>query len=31
MRTVVIIGDSSTRRIDHWMVTARGYLQRETP
>ncbi len=31
MRTVVIIGNSSTRRIDHWMVTARGYLQRETP
>jgi precorrin-3B C17-methyltransferase len=28
MRTVVIIGNGSTRRIDHWMVTARGYLQR---
>ena len=28
MRTVVIIGNSSTRRIDHWMVTARGYLER---
>jgi precorrin-3B C17-methyltransferase len=27
MRTVVIIGNSSTRRIDQWMVTARGYLQ----
>jgi precorrin-3B C17-methyltransferase len=28
MRTVVIIGNSSTRRIDRWMVTARGYLER---
>ena len=28
MRTVVIIGNSITRRIDRWMVTARGYLQR---
>ena len=28
MRTVVIIGNRSTRRIDRWMVTARGYLQR---
>ena len=28
MRTVVIIGNSSTRRIDHWMVTARGYFDR---
>ena len=27
MRTVVIIGNSSTRRIDRWMVTARGYFQ----
>ncbi len=26
MRTVVIIGNSSTRLIDNWMVTARGYL-----
>ncbi len=26
MRTVVIIGNSSTRLIDRWMVTARGYL-----
>ena len=28
MRTVVIVGNSSTRRIDQWMVTARGYLDR---
>ena len=28
MRTVVIIGNSSTRRIDRWMVTARGYFER---
>jgi precorrin-3B C17-methyltransferase len=26
MRSVVIIGNSQTRRIDSWMVTARGYL-----
>lgn len=30
MRSVVIIGNSHTRRIDSWMVTARGYLQRES-
>ena len=28
MRTVVIVGNSSTRRIDQWLVTARGYLDR---
>ncbi len=26
MRSVVIVGNSSTRRIDRWMVTLRGYL-----
>lgn len=26
MRSVVIIGNSQTRRIDSWMVTARGYF-----
>lgn len=26
MRSVVIIGNSTTRRIDRWLVTARGYL-----
>lgn len=26
MRSVVIIGNSATRRMDHWMVTARGYF-----
>ena len=26
MRSVVIIGNSATRRIGHWLVTARGYL-----
>jgi precorrin-3B C17-methyltransferase len=26
MRSVVIVGNSSTRRIDGWMVTLRGYL-----
>jgi precorrin-3B C17-methyltransferase len=31
MRTVVIIGNSSTRQIDHWMVTARGYLNGTSP
>ncbi len=31
MRTVVIIGNSSTRRIDRWMVTARGYLSTTRP
>lgn len=30
MRSVVIIGNSATRRIDHWMVTARGYLDEAT-
>ncbi|MGA2617076.1 MAG: precorrin-3B C(17)-methyltransferase [Thermoguttaceae bacterium] len=25
MRSVVIIGNSGTRRTDHWLVTARGY------
>jgi precorrin-3B C17-methyltransferase len=28
MRTIVMIGNSSTRRIDHWLVAARGYLDR---
>ena len=26
MRTIVIVGNSTTRRIDQWMVTARGYF-----
>ena len=26
MRSVVVIGNSTTRRIDHWMVAARGYF-----
>lgn len=26
MRSVVLIGNSATRRIDRWLVTARGYL-----
>jgi precorrin-3B C17-methyltransferase len=29
MRTVVILGNSTTRRIGPWMVTARGYLDRD--
>ena len=28
MRTVVIVGNSRTRQIDRWLVTARGYLDR---
>ncbi len=28
MRTVVIVGNSSTRQIDRWLVTTRGYLDR---
>lgn len=28
MRTVIIVGNSRTRQIDHWLVTARGYLDR---
>jgi len=30
MRSVVIIGNSGTRRIDSWIVTARGYLNSPT-
>jgi precorrin-3B C17-methyltransferase len=28
MRSVVIVGNSRTRQIDRWLVTARGYLDR---
>jgi precorrin-3B C17-methyltransferase len=31
MRTVVIVGNSRTRQIDRWLVTARGYLDRVAP
>ena len=31
MRTVVIVGNSRTRLIDRWLVTARGYLDRVAP
>ena len=31
MRSIVIIGNTTTRRIDPWIVTARGYLEKAGP
>ena len=31
MRTVVIVGNSRTRPLDRWLVTARGYLDQAAP